>query len=53
MAKDRGFPKEQILLSKRYSNLEKDILVSILLDKDYTLKEVDKLLKDFYSKEVS
>lgn len=52
MVKDRGFPKEQILISKRYSNIEKDILASILDNKEYTLKEVDKALKDFYSKEV-
>lgn len=52
MAKGRVFPKEQILSSKKYTKLEKDILASILKDKDYPIEEVDKILKDFYNKEV-
>ena len=49
---NRAFNKEQILSSEKYTKLEKDILTSILQDQNYSKKEVDKLLKDFYSKEV-
>lgn len=49
---NRAFPKEQILSSEKYTKLEKDILASILQDQNYSIKEVDKVLKDFYNREV-
>lgn len=44
--------KEALMASKRYKN-ERDVLSAILEDdKDYDTKEVDKLLKNYYKKEV-
>lgn len=44
--------KEALLVSKRFK-YNHDVLSALLEDKkDYDLKEVDKLLKNYYKKEV-
>lgn len=47
IAKVSGYPVESLLISKRFAN-RKDIL-KVLLDpeKEYSIKEVDKILSDF------
>lgn len=46
------FAKSDLLRSKRYSK-QRDILNALLKDeKMYTLKEVDKIIKTFLTKEV-
>lgn len=46
------FTKEQILSSKQFTVIEKDILKAILEDKEYSLDEVKKVLEEFKKKEV-
>jgi hypothetical protein len=46
------FSKEQIVSSKQFSQIEKDVLKALLEDKQYSLKEVNKILDDFKKKEV-
>ncbi|WP_164509014.1 hypothetical protein [Clostridium rectalis] len=50
--KEIKFSKEQILSSKQFTVIEKDILKAILEDKEYSLKEVKKIIDDFNKKEV-
>ncbi|WP_164968389.1 hypothetical protein [Clostridium tetani] len=50
--KEIKFNKEQILSSKQFTVIEKDILKAILEDKQYSLKEVKKIAEDFNKKEV-
>lgn len=45
------FEKEQIIKSKKYENY-KDILNVVLGESRYTIDEVDKLIKEFFEKEV-
>lgn len=47
-----SYTKEQILKSKRFANRKDALYVLLEDDKKYTLEEVDKILKDFYKKEV-
>lgn len=46
------FNKEQILTSKKFTTIEKDVLNGILEDRGYTLKEVAESLKKFKEKNV-
>ncbi|WMJ79536.1 hypothetical protein RBU49_11610 [Clostridium sp. MB40-C1] len=46
------FTKEQIVSSKQFTVIEKDILKALLEDKDYSLKEVKKVIQDFKEREV-
>lgn len=47
------FSKEQIISSSKFTYIEKDTLKALLDEKEnYSLNEVDKLLKDFNKKEV-
>ncbi|WP_199856166.1 hypothetical protein [Clostridium botulinum] len=41
------FNKEQILSSKKFTVIERDILTALLEDKQYSLEEVDKVLKEY------
>ncbi|AJA42530.1 hypothetical protein phiCT453A_40 (endogenous virus) [Clostridium phage phiCT453A] len=50
--KEIKFSKEQILSSKQFTVIEKDILKALLEDKQYSLKEVKKIIDDFKKKEV-
>lgn len=50
--KEIKFRKEQVLSSKQFTVIEKDILKALLEDKDYSLKEVKKIIVDFNKKEV-
>ncbi|BDR86132.1 hypothetical protein [Clostridium tetani] len=50
--KEIKFSKEQILSSKQFTIIEKDILKALLEDKQYSLKEVKKIIDDFNKKEV-
>lgn len=50
--KEIKFSKEQIVSSKQFTVIEKDILKAILEDKEYSLKEVKKIIDDFNKKEV-
>ncbi|WP_164971389.1 hypothetical protein [Clostridium tetani] len=50
--KETKFSKEQILSSKQFTIIEKDILKALLEDKQYSLKEVKKIIDDFKKKEV-
>lgn len=46
------YSKEQILKSKRYAH-RKDLLnISLEEDKEYSFKEIDKIIEDFMNKEV-
>lgn len=47
------FTKEQIVSSKQFTVIEKDILKAILENKEYSLEEVKKVLQDFNEKEVN
>lgn len=47
-----NFTKEQIVNSKQFTFIDKLILETILEDKEYNLKEVNELLKEFKEKEV-
>lgn len=49
---EEKFSKDQILGSKRFSDIEKDILLAILEDKEYILVEVTDILDNFNKKEV-
>lgn len=49
---EEKFSKDQILGSKRFSDIEKDILSAILEDKEYSLVEVTDILDNFNKKEV-
>ncbi|WP_187291178.1 hypothetical protein [Clostridium sp. K25] len=46
------FTKEQIVSSKQFTVIEKDILKAILEDKEYGLLEVKDILEEFKEKEV-
>ncbi|EDS78232.1 conserved hypothetical protein [Clostridium botulinum C str. Eklund] len=46
------FTKEQIVSSKQFTIIEKDILKAILEDKEYGLEEVKDILAEFNEKEV-
>jgi hypothetical protein len=47
------FSKNQIVSSSKFTYIEKDILKALLDEKEnYSLNEVDELLKDFNKKEV-
>ncbi|BDR73629.1 hypothetical protein K144316041_23370 [Clostridium tetani] len=48
--KETKFSKEQILSSKQFTVIEKDILKALLEDKQYSLKEVKKIIDDFKKK---
>ncbi|MBU3193467.1 hypothetical protein [Clostridium algidicarnis] len=50
--KEIKFSKEQIVSSKQFAVIEKDILKAILEDREYSLKEVKRILEDFNKKEV-
>lgn len=50
--KEIKFSKEQILSSKQFTVIEKDILKALLEDKEYSLKEIKKIIDDFNKKEV-
>ena len=52
MEKDIKFNKEQILSSSKFKVIEKDILKTLLEDRDYSLLEVEKILEEFNKKEV-
>ncbi|MEW8955607.1 hypothetical protein [Clostridium sp.] len=52
MDKEIKFSKEQILSSKKFTVIEKDILKALLEEKSYSLKEVEKVLETFNEKEV-
>lgn len=46
------YTKEQILNSKRY-RFKKDVVNAVLKDAEaYTIEEVDKVISDFYEREV-
>jgi len=45
--KEIKFTKEQIVSSKQFTVIEKDILKAILEDKLYSLKEVEKILNEY------
>jgi hypothetical protein len=48
-----AFSKKQILKSKEFSHIEKDVLNAILKDgKQYTLEQVEKILEDFKKRKV-
>lgn len=47
------FPKRQFLKAANFTRVERDVLAAILEDdKQYTLDEVHKLLKDFKARRV-
>ncbi|MCD3211821.1 hypothetical protein G8T71_10685 [Clostridium botulinum C/D] len=46
------FSKEQIVSSKQFTVIEKDILKAILEDREYSLEEVKEILEQFKEKEV-
>jgi len=47
------FPKRQFLKAVNFTRVERDVLAAILEDdKQYTLDEVQKLLKDFKARRV-
>lgn len=46
------FTKEQIVSSKQFTVIEKDILKAILEDEEYGLEEVKYILEEFKEKEV-
>lgn len=50
--KEVKFSKEQIISSKQFTVIEKDILKALLEDKEYSLKEIKKIIDDFNKKEV-
>lgn len=50
--KEVRFTKNQILYSKKYTNIQKDILKTLLKSETYSLSEVNKILEDFKKKEV-
>lgn len=53
MAKEVKYNKEQILRSKQFSLIERDILEAILdSDKSYSIKEASKLIKSFKESKV-
>ena len=43
---------KQILKSKKYSVIEKDIIKGLCEDKEYTLEEIDKILDEFKKRKV-
>ncbi|WP_167370801.1 hypothetical protein [Clostridium massiliodielmoense] len=47
------FSKEQIVFSKQFTVIEKDILKAILEDRAYSLDEVKEVLEEFNGKEVN
>lgn len=47
------FTKKQVLDSKKFKTVEKDVLKAILEDKQYSLNEISEILKKFRNKEVS
>ncbi len=52
MNKEAKFSKEQIVSSKKFTVIEKDILKALLGENHYTLKEANKVIDDFNKKEV-
>lgn len=50
--KETKFTKEQILSSKQFTTIEKDIISAMLEEKEYSIKEVRKIIEDFKKKEV-
>lgn len=46
------FSKEQIVSSKKFTVIEKDILRAILDDKEYEIEEITTILEEFKNKEV-
>lgn len=47
------YSKKQILSSKKFSLIEKDVLKALIEDdKQYSIDEVEKMLKDFLKKGV-
>ena len=52
MNKEAKFSKEQILSSKQFTVIEKDVLKALLGESQYTLKEAKKIIDDFNKKEV-
>lgn len=50
--KELKFVKEQIINSKRYSK-NRDLLNSILEDKNYTFKEIDEIINKFMKGKVN
>lgn len=51
--KESRFLKEDIIKSERFNNKNKDVLFVILeKEKEYSIKEVEKLYNDFMKKEV-
>lgn len=49
---ENKFNREQILSSKQFTTIEKDILKATLEDKEYSIEMVRKRLEDFKKKEV-
>ncbi|WP_282804580.1 hypothetical protein [Clostridium tetani] len=50
--KEIKFSKEQIISSKQFTVIEKDILKALLEGKQYSLGEVRKIIDNFKKKEV-
>ena len=48
---DSKYSKSQLLASNKYSKF-RDVLSALLKDKDYTIKQVDKLIEDYMKREV-
>lgn len=46
------FSKEQIVSSKQFTEIEKDILKALLSNKEYSLEEARKIIEEFNKKEV-
>lgn len=51
--KAAGYTKEQLLKSKRYTGVERDILNVILGDGRYTHEQTKKLIDDFRKRKVN
>lgn len=51
MEKQTKFPREALLNSKRFSGYQRDFLAAVLKKPEYTIKEAEKAVHDFFGKE--
>ena len=50
MAKQRKYTRESLIASKRYAKYQHDFLAAILAKPEYTLREADRVVREFFEK---
>lgn len=49
--KIKSYPREALLKSKKFSGYQRDFLAAVLKKPEYTMKEAEKAVNDFFGKD--